>query len=166
MSRLVLISFTLHLIRFSALPARPLPVNRGKPNGATTYNCSAGRLIRGNVLLRFVECLVEIEVFLIGQGKAYPELEEENWLVKLMFLMDITMHLNKLHLCLHGPGKTVIGLLETWKGFVAKLDVYTRDIQTATFCYFKHLKAFSVDHQVNGAEININMRDSTSQFRN
>ena len=26
--------------------------------------------------LRFVECLVEIKAFLIGQGKAYPELEE------------------------------------------------------------------------------------------
>ena len=38
MSRLVLISFTLHLIRFSALPARPLPVNRGKPHGATIYS--------------------------------------------------------------------------------------------------------------------------------
>ena len=76
------------------------------------------------------------------------------------------MHLNKLNLCLHGPGKTVIGLLETWKGFVAKLDVHTRDIQTATLCYFKHLKAFLVDHQVHGAEININMRDLTSQFRN
>ena len=30
-------SFTLHLIRFSALPARPLPVNSGKPHGAITY---------------------------------------------------------------------------------------------------------------------------------
>ena len=48
-SRLVLISFTLHLIRFSALPAWPLPVNSGKPHGATTYNCSTGRLIRGKV---------------------------------------------------------------------------------------------------------------------
>ena len=83
---------------------------------------------RGKVLLRFVECLVEIKAFLIGQGKAYPELEEENWLVKLMFLVDITMHLNELNLRLQGPGKTVIGLFEAWKGFVAKLDVYTRDI--------------------------------------
>ena len=99
-------------------------------------------LSRSKVLLRFVECRVEIKAFLIGQGKAYPELEEENWLVKLMFLMDITIHLNELNLRLQGSGKTVIGLFEAWKGFVAKLDVYTRDIQTATFRY---LKAFSVD---------------------
>ena len=123
-------------------------------------------LSRGKILLRFVECLVEIKVFLIGQGKAYPELVEENWLAKLIFLVDITIHLNKLNLRLQHPGKTVIGLFEAWKSFVAKLDVYTRDIQTATFRYFKYLKAFSVDHQVDGAEINIYMRDLTSQFRN
>ena len=129
-------------------------------------HCSVRWLSRGKVLLRFVECLVEIKAFLIEQGKAYPELEDENWLVKLMFLVNITMHLNELNLRLQGPGKTVIGLFEAWKGFVAKLDVYTREIQTATFRYFKHLKAFSVDYQVNGAEINIYMRDLTSQFRN
>ena len=129
-------------------------------------HCSVRWLSRGKILLRFVKCLVEIKAFLIGQGKAYPELEEENWLVKLMFLVDITMHLNELNLCLQGPGKTVIGLFEAWKGFVVKLDVYTRDIQTATFHYFKHLKAFSVDYQVNGTEINTYMRDLTSQFRN
>ena len=76
------------------------------------------------------------------------------------------MHLNELNLRLQEPGKTVIGLFEVWKGFVAKLDIYTRDIQTATFCYFKHLKAFSVDHQVNEDEIRICTRDLTSQFRN
>ena len=123
--------------------------------GDLPLHCSVRWLSRGKVLLRFVECLVEIKAFLIEQGKAYPELEEENWLVKLMFLVDITMHLNKLCFRLQGPEKTVIGLSEALKGFVAKLDVYTRDIQTATFHYFKHLKAFSVDHQVNGAEINI-----------
>ena len=60
---------------------------------------------RGKALLRFVKCLVEIKAFLVGQGKVYPELEEENWLVKLMFLVDITMHLNELNLRLQGPEK-------------------------------------------------------------
>ena len=63
-------------------------------------HCSVGWLSCSKVVLRFVECLVEIMAFLIGQGKAYPELEEENWLVRLMFLVDITMYLNKLNLCL------------------------------------------------------------------
>ena len=75
-------------------------------------HCSVRWLSRGKVLLRFVECLVEIKAVLIGQGKAYPELDEENWLVKLMFLVDITMHLNERNLRLQGPRKTVISLFE------------------------------------------------------
>ena len=55
-------------------------------------------------------------------------------------------------------------LFEVWKGFVFKLDVYTRDIRSATFGYFKHLNAFSVDHQGNSVEIDMYIRDSTSQF--
>ena len=87
-------------------------------------HCSVRWLSCGKVLLRFVKCLVEIKAFLIGQGKAYPELEEENCFVKLMFLVDITMHLNEHNLRLKGPGKAVIDLSEAWKDFVAKLDVY------------------------------------------
>ena len=95
-------------------------------------HCSVTWLSCGKVLLRFVECLVEIRVFLIVQGKAYPELKDEKWLVKLMFLADITTHLNELNLRLQGAGKTVMCLFEVWKEFASKLDVYTRDIQTAT----------------------------------
>ena len=129
-------------------------------------HCSVRWLSRRKVLLRFVECLVEIRAFLMGQGKAYPELEDEKWLVKLMFLADITTHLNELNLCLHGTGQTVMGIFEVWKGFVFKLDVYTRDILIATFRYSKHLKAFSVDHLVNSVEIDMYTKDLTSQFCN
>ena len=91
-------------------------------------HCSVRWLNCDKVLLRFVKCLVEIRVFLIVQGKAYPELEDEKWLVKLMFLADITTHLNELNLRLQGTGQTVMCLFEVWKGFASKLDVYTRDI--------------------------------------
>ena len=69
-------------------------------------HCSVRWLSRGKVFLRFVECLVEIRAFLIGQGKAYSELEDEKWLVKLLFLADIITHLNKLNLRLQGTGQT------------------------------------------------------------
>ena len=59
-------------------------------------------------------------------------MEDEKWLVKLMFLADNTTHLNELSLRLQGTGQTVMCLFEVWKGFVSKLNVYTRDIQTAT----------------------------------
>ena len=127
-------------------------------------HCSVRWLSRGKVLWRFVECLVEIKIFLATQKQTYPELEDEKWLAKLMFLVDITAHLNELNLRLQGSGQTVICLFEEWKGFISKLDVYTRDIQTASFLYFKHLKAFSVDHQVNTVEIEMCMRNLRSRF--
>ena len=106
---------------------RSLPQEMESSYRDLPLHCSVKWLSRGKFTLKFVECLVGIKAFLIGQEKAYPELKEENWLVKLMFLVDITMHLNEPNLRLQSPGKTVIGLFEAWKGFVAKLDVYTRD---------------------------------------
>ena len=50
--------------------------------------CSFRWLSVDKVLKRFVKCLVEIRTLLIGQGRTYPELEDEKWLVKLMFLAD------------------------------------------------------------------------------
>ena len=64
-------------------------------------------LSRGKVFLKFFDCLVEIRAFFIWQGKVYPEREDEKWLVKLMFLADITTHLNELNLGLQGTGQTV-----------------------------------------------------------
>ena len=129
-------------------------------------HCSVRWLSRGKVLLRFVGCLVEIWTFLIGQGKAYPELKNEKWFVKLMFLADITTHLNELNLCLQGTRQTVMCLFGVWKGFVSKLDIYTRDIRIATFRHLKHWKSCSVDYHVNAVEIDMYMRDLTSQFCN
>ena len=41
-------------------------------------HCNVRWLSRDKVLIRFFECLIEIKAFLIGHGKAYPKLEEEN----------------------------------------------------------------------------------------
>jgi hypothetical protein len=128
--------------------------------------CEIRWLSRGKILSRFVECIVEIRSFLMKKGKVYPELEDKNWLAKLMFLTDITTHLNELNLRLQGPGKTVINLFEEWKSFVGKLDVYEGDIRTKTFRYFSHLKKFSLNNQFNASEINVYMRVLRTQFRN
>ena len=83
--------------------------------------------------MRFVECLVEIKIFLIGQGNTYPELEDEKGLVKLMFLANITTHLNELNLHPQDIRKKVMCLFELWKGFISKLDVCTRNTKLKLF---------------------------------
>ena len=56
-------------------------------------------LSRGNVLNKFVSCLEHIEVFLNEKEQHFPEWDDkEEWRCKLMFLTDLTKHLNELNL--------------------------------------------------------------------
>ena len=75
-----------------------------------------------------------------------------------------TTHLKRFNLCLQSTRQTVMCYFGVWKEFVSKLDVYTRDIRTATFRYLKHMRFFAVDHRVNAVEIDMYMRDLTSQL--
>ena len=77
-----------------------------------------------------------------------------------------TTHPTELNLRLHGTGQIVMCYFGVWKGFVSKLDVYTLDIRTAIFRYLKHMRSFSVHHQVNAVEIDMHMRDLTSHLCN
>ena len=129
-------------------------------------HCTSRWLSCGKVLVRFVKCLDKIKIFLSNQGKRYPELNDEKWLVDLLFLTDITTHLNELNLRLQGAGHTVLDLFETWKSFVAKLDVYIQDVQSSTSRYFKKSLKFSCDHEVNSSVIGRYMSKLKTQFCN
>ena len=82
---------------------------------------------------RFVSSLEAIKVFLDEKEQHFPELNDDDWLCKLMFLADITKHLNDLNLHLQGQGQTVLELFEHWKGYASKLDIFCRDISTNTY---------------------------------
>lgn len=45
---------------------------------------------------KFVDCFEAIKAFLAEKGPNYPELDNENRVVKLIFLTDIMRHLKKL----------------------------------------------------------------------
>ncbi|KAF7651933.1 hypothetical protein LDENG_00103680 [Lucifuga dentata] len=70
-----------------------------------------GWLNDGKVLERFVECIDVIRAILAEKQLNYPDLTDETWLVKLMFLTDITGHLNTFNLQLQGAGQTVLPCL-------------------------------------------------------
>ena len=118
----------------------------------------------GNVLERFFSCFDAIKAFLAEKGQKYPELENEKWIVKLMFLADITGHLNVLNLRLQGAGQTVLDMFETWTAFVGKLAVFSDDISTSTFRYFRHLRELSSLRNINTAEITAYMRVLEAEF--
>ena len=127
-------------------------------------HCSVRWLSCGKVLERFVGCFDEIKVFLSEKGQDYPELEDGDWIVKLMFLSDITKHLNEFNLLLQGAGKTVLDLYDTWKAFVAKLAIYSTDVETSSFRYLKNLKNLSSMHPVNTSDLQLYMQELKSEF--
>jgi len=110
-------------------------------------------LSRGNVLNRFVSSLEAIKVFLDEKEQHFLELNNDDWLCKLMFLADITKHLNDLNLSLQGQGQTVLELFEQWKGFASKLDIFCHDITANTYKFFPNVKAHSNRFTVNRDEL-------------
>ena len=54
-------------------------------------HCTSRWLSCSKVLVRFVECLDKIKIFLSNQGKHYPELNDENGLWIYCFL-QISLH--------------------------------------------------------------------------
>ena len=123
----------------------------------------------GKVLERFVGCFDAIKAFLHEKGQDYPELEDEKWVMKLMFLADITGHLNELNLKLQGAGQTVLDMYETWAAFVAKLAVLSSDVATSTFRYFKHCRQLSAQQNISPADIckyiNVLEAEFTTRFQ-
>jgi hypothetical protein len=99
-------------------------------------------LSRGNVLKRFASCLEEIKLFLREKCIKHQELEEDTWLQKFHFMVDITSHLNAFNVLLQGKGTVAYTLLEEVECFENKLQVLAEDIEKGELLHFKHLKQY------------------------
>uniref|UniRef100_UPI00358ECE96 general transcription factor II-I repeat domain-containing protein 2-like n=1 Tax=Myxine glutinosa TaxID=7769 RepID=UPI00358ECE96 len=100
----------------------------------------------------------------MATGQNYPEFEDEKWLVKFVFLTDIMGHLNELNPRLQGAGQTVLDMFDTWTAFVGKLAIFSSDVATSTFRYFRHVRELSSQHSISTAEICKYMSELESEF--
>jgi hypothetical protein len=116
-------------------------------SGLLMYN-SVRWLSRGRVLERFVECLDEIRMFMDDNKQKYLELTDVDWLSRLMFFTDFTLHLNELNTKLQGFGKTVDEAFDIITAFEKKLTIFKHDLEKREFQYFQRIKKFYTEIEI------------------
>lgn len=96
-------------------------------------------LSRGKVLHRFYNLRKEILLFMEMKEKTVQELLDDNWILDLAFLVDITNHLNNLNTALQGKDQLVNNLYDHVKAFQAKLKLWENQLSKSNTVHFSSL---------------------------
>ncbi|KAK7925082.1 hypothetical protein WMY93_007392 [Mugilogobius chulae] len=102
-------------------------------------------LSRGKVLQRFVDLLPQIKTFLSTRNEEYEQLSEDEWLLDLGFLTDLTAKLNTLNLELQGKDRQLPHMISSVNTFKAKLDMWATHLQKGRLTHFPNLEKMSQD---------------------
>ena len=71
----------------------------------------------------------------------YVQLENEQWLLDLAFLTDLTALQNELNLELQGKGKNIVDMISSVNAFKRKLQLLSTKLHRHDLHYFKHLSS-------------------------
>lgn len=102
-------------------------------------------LSRGKCLQRFWNLREEIRIFMNENGEDVPELYDEQWLLDLCFLTEITTKLNELNQKLQGKNKLVTDSFQDIKAFILKLNLFENQLQVKDCTHFPLLRDFHSD---------------------
>ena len=75
--------------------------------GDIIYFLGVRWLSRGQALRRSCDVRHVIKSFMVSKNKFVLELNDENWLIDLASLVDLTAHLNELNTCLQGENQLI-----------------------------------------------------------
>ena len=97
-------------------------------------------LSRGKFLQRFRELCLEIKEFLLVTKHAeYIQLDDDQWLLDLAFLTDLTNMLNELNLELQGKDKTMVNMISSVNVFKRKMQHLSSKLQRHDLGNFQNL---------------------------
>jgi len=98
-------------------------------------------LSRGKVLTRLVELREEVALFLREKTDLAKSLHNEDFILKLTYLADIFLKLNKLNLYLQGTkGTDIFAVHEKIRGFIKKLTLWQKNMKCKFMIVLKHFK--------------------------
>ncbi|UYV75703.1 EPM2AIP1 [Cordylochernes scorpioides] len=107
------------------------------------YHTAVRWLSCGKVLQRFFELRAVIEIFLNEKHRPLTELQNNAWLWKLAFYVDLTKHVNELNLRLQGENQHLPDLYTNIKSFRMKLILFQSQLRSKCFSHFKTCEIFS-----------------------
>lgn len=102
-------------------------------------------LSRGKCLQRFYKLREEIAAFMTQQKKTVPQLQDEKWVRKLAFLVDVSTHLNTLNVQLQGKDHTIVDFKSLINGFKEKLSLWVSQVGSRNFVHFPTLDSETCD---------------------
>lgn len=107
------------------------------------YHTAVRWLSCGKVLQRFFELRAVIEIFLNEKHRPLTQLQNNAWLWKLAFYVDLTKHVNELNLRLQGENQHLPDLYTNIKSFRKKLILFQSQLRSKCFSHFKTCEIFS-----------------------
>ncbi|UYV68145.1 EPM2AIP1 [Cordylochernes scorpioides] len=107
------------------------------------YHTAVRWLSCEKVLQRFFELRAVIEIFLNEKHRPLTELQNNAWLWKLAFYVDLTKHVNELNLRLQGENQHLPDLYTNIKSFRMKLILFQSQLRSKCFSHFKTCEIFS-----------------------
>lgn len=110
--------------------------------GDIIYFTNVRWLSRGNCLKRFFHLRKEIDIFMNEKQESVPELSDDNWLLDLCFLVDITEKLNQLNKDMQGQDNIIIDACNFIKAFNKKLLLFEHQLRNNNAQHFPLLNNF------------------------
>ncbi len=129
------------------------------------YHTDVRWLSRGTVLKRFYELREEIKLFMDMKGHTISQLEDNQWLQDLAFMVDITNHLSWLNLKMQGRNHLVIDLYDCIRTFMTKLKLWEKQFEQKNLAHFPTLKSLSNNAHVNFDKYNNHLSLLSDAFR-